>query len=104
MPIVHTLGCQRLKLDVKFVPHDGEAEALVHELQIEGYAVVAIVEQEATSRLVTVRLQPPGESESGVVLDLLFASFGIEREVVDAPEVVQVLSGLEVPVAVASIS
>ena len=78
---------------------DAEAEALVRELQLKGYAVVAIIEQDAVGRFATARLHPPGESHSGLVLDLLFASSGIEREVVESAEPLEVLPGLTVPVA-----
>jgi len=63
------------------VANDGEAEALIHALVNDGYRVIAIVEQEATSRLATARLVSPGESTTGVVADLLFASVGIEQTI-----------------------
>ena len=81
------------------VADDGEAEALIRELQVLGYRVAALVEQEATRRLATIRLIPPGERERGVVVDLLFASSGIEREIVASAQVVEVMPGLSVPVA-----
>ena len=81
------------------VADDSQAEALVRELQNLGYGVAAIVEQEATRRLATVRLIPPGERERGIVVDLLFASSGIEPEIVAGAEIVEVMSGLSVPVA-----
>ena len=56
-------------------------------------------EQEATRRLATVCLIPPGERERGVVVDLLFASSGIEPEIVAGAEVVEVMPGLSVAVA-----
>lgn len=78
---------------------DSEAEALVRELQGLGYGVATIVEQEATRRLATVRLIPPGERDRGVVVDLLFASSGIEPEIVASAESVEVMPGLSLPVA-----
>jgi predicted nucleotidyltransferase len=81
------------------VADDAEAEALVRRLQVLGYGVAAIVEQEVTRRLATVRLIPPGERERGVVVDLLFASSGIEPEIVASAQVVEVMPGLSVPVA-----
>ncbi len=80
------------------VTDDSEAEALVRELQGLGYRVATIVEQEATRRLTTVRLIPPGERERGVVVDLLFASSGIEPEIVASAQIVEVMPGLSVPV------
>ncbi len=84
---------------VVFVSDDRDAEALVLALQRLRYRVVAAVEQEATERLATVRLSPEGETEYGVVLDLLFASSGIEAEIVGAADVLEVLPGLRIPVA-----
>ena len=76
---------------------DGQAEEAVHKLRLQGYGVLATVEQEAVQRLATVRLTPPGEAEGGMVIDLLFASSGIEPEIVAAAEPVEVLPGLTVP-------
>jgi len=81
------------------VADDRDAERLVLALQQRAYRVVSAVEQEATGRLATVRLAPPGEAEQGVVIDLLFASSGIEPEIVAAAEPLETLPGLEVPVA-----
>ena len=77
---------------------DQQAETLIHELQGRGYRVAWLLEQETAGRLATVRLHPPGD-EHGVVLDLLFASSGIEPEIVAAAQPVEVTPGLEVPVA-----
>ena len=76
---------------------DEEAEALVRQLSARGYGVVALVEQEATGRLSTVRLGHG--AADGVVVDLLFASCGIEPEIVASAEQVTVVSGLALPVA-----
>ena len=57
------------------------------------------MEQEATGRLTTARLVPPGEGEAGVVLNVLFASSGIEPEIAEAAEVLEILPGLRVPIA-----
>jgi predicted nucleotidyltransferase len=81
------------------VADDREAEALVTRLLASGYAPLAQVEQEAAGRLATMRLLVPGEDRAGVVLDLLFASSGIEDEVVAAAAEVEILPGLELPVA-----
>ena len=79
------------------VDNDAEAELAVRRLQGLGYAVVYLIEQEYLGRLSTVRLAPP--SQSGVVVDLLFASSGVEPEIVAGAETLQVLPGLAVPVA-----
>jgi len=81
------------------VTDDGAAEALVLALQRGGYHVEAAIEQEATNRLAAVRVVPPGESAGGVVVDLLFASSGIEPEIVQSADMLEVLPGLRVPVA-----
>jgi hypothetical protein len=81
------------------VTDDRDAEALVRSLQERGYRVLSAVEQEATRRLAAIRLAPQWEPGSGVVVDLLFASSGIEGEVVAAAEVLQVLPELRAPVA-----
>ncbi len=81
------------------VTDDAEAEALIREHRTGGHEVVALVEQEGTDRLATARLVPPGEDEGGIVLDLLFASSGVEPEIVAAADRLDVMVGLELPVA-----
>lgn len=81
------------------VAGDGEAESLIRELQQMGYQVLVVLEQETSGRLATVRCQPPGGEEHGVILDLLFASSGIEPEVVRAATVIEAFPGIELPVA-----
>ncbi|HSF14535.1 MAG TPA: nucleotidyl transferase AbiEii/AbiGii toxin family protein [Vicinamibacteria bacterium] len=78
---------------------DEQAEALVCDLQQKGYTIVATVEQEAVERLATARLQPPLGARTGVLLDLLFASSGIEDEIVNEAEPLEVLPELTIPVA-----
>ncbi len=79
------------------VPGDREAEALVRALRADGYHSVAHLEQEATSRLAAVRLEAGGAA--GTVIDLLFASSGIEPEIVAAAEPLEILPGVRLPVA-----
>lgn len=64
------------------VGDDAEAETLVLGLVSQGYKTVASLEQEKTGRLATVRLVPPLQNDAGVIVDLLFASCGIEPEIV----------------------
>lgn len=78
---------------------DHEAEQAVRALQQRGYRVHALVEQEAAGPLATARLVPRGEDEAGFVLDILFASSGIEPEVAGSAELLEILPGLRVPVA-----
>ena len=81
------------------VQNDAEAESVVHGLVAAGYAILMTVEQDETHRLATVRLLPPGEPPTGVVADLLFASSGIEPELVDAADALEILPGLVLPIA-----
>ena len=81
------------------VAGDREAEALIRELLNLGYRILTVLEQEATGRLATVRFQPPGGQEHGVILDLLFASSGIEPEIVQSASSLEVFPELELPVA-----
>ncbi len=68
----------RLTKDVDFavaVPGEGEAERVVHALAGLGYTVESVLEHAPTGRLATVRLH----DAKGVLIDLLFASSGVER-------------------------
>jgi len=80
------------------VPGDAEAEALIQRLRAVGYQITALVEQDAVGRLATVRLAFAGDAE-GPVMDLLFASSGIEREIVAGADRLELLPGLTVKVA-----
>ena len=77
---------------------DAEAEALIHELRARDYGIEAIVEQEAVGRLATVRLTSSSEPQAPVI-DLLFASSGIEAEVVADAEPIELLPNLTMGVA-----
>lgn len=81
------------------VDDDAGAEAAVFALQGRGYQLVSTVEQDRAGRLATVRFVPAGEDEDGVVLDLLFASSGIEPEVIAAATRLEILPEIVVPVA-----
>lgn len=61
------------------VATDAEAEAFVHGLLKAGFTTEAVLENTRHSRLATIRLRKTRRSP---VLDLLFASCGIEAEVV----------------------
>lgn len=80
------------------VADDGEAERLVLSLQAGGYRMTMVLEQEAQDRLATVRVVPPGGSATGVVIDLMFASSGIEPEICRDAQMLEVFSGVTVPV------
>src|SRR5262249_40059611 len=81
------------------VRDDVDAESLVLDLQASGFGVAAAVEQDHVHRLATVRLVAPGGTARGVVVDLLFASSGIEPEVARGADSIEVLAGLHIPVA-----
>jgi hypothetical protein len=79
------------------VQDDAEAERYVFALGQRGYAVIATVEHDATRRLATARLRDP----EGIVCDLVFSTSGIEREVVEYAERLEVLPSVVVPTAAA---
>jgi hypothetical protein len=80
------------------VADDRAAEALIQHFRRQGYEILALVEQEVTGRLATIRLGSPA-GRRGVIVDLLFASTGIEPEIVEAAEPLEIAAGLRVPVA-----
>jgi len=81
------------------VSDDRDAESLVRLLQADGYRVLGLLEQETTGRLATVRLGSPEFGDESVVLDLLFASSGVEPEVVGSAEELELFEGSRAPVA-----
>jgi hypothetical protein len=90
----------RLTRDVDLaikVADDAAAEHVIRQLIGRGYKVNATVEQVTTGRLATARLIPPGRTK--LVVDLLFASCGIEPEIVDQAETLEILPEVHVPVA-----
>ena len=80
------------------VASDTEAEALIRMLRRAGYEIEAIIEQEAVGRLATARLKGSLEPTSPVI-DLLFASSGIEQELVAEADEIELLPQLLVRVA-----
>lgn len=90
----------RLTRDVDLavaVADDETAERYISALVARGYSVRATVEQIKTRRLATVRLV--GSHDTALVVDLLFASCGIEREIVAAAEQLEIVPSLVIPVA-----
>lgn len=79
------------------VRDDAAAEALIRRVHGAGYRVLATVEQEATHRLATARLA--SREHNGLLLDLLFASSGIEAEICASAECVEVFPAVRIPVA-----
>lgn len=86
--------------DVAVLAHsDQEAEQIVYDVSRDGFEVVMLVEQAATGRLGTARLGLPDDQDEGAVIDLLFASSGIEPEVIQAAQSLELFTGLITPVA-----
>lgn len=83
------------------VEDDADAERLVHTMLRRGFATLATVEQKSVGRLATIRLAAPAAKRGAksVVVDLLFASSGIEDVMVAQADTIQVLPGLALPVA-----
>ncbi len=77
------------------VSGDDQAERYLFQLRARGFAMVATVEQEATGRLATARTRHP----DGVVCDFIFATCGIESEVIDSSDDIEIFPGLRVPTA-----
>lgn len=93
----------RTTLDVDVivvVGDDAQAEATVRQLIGRGYRFTdeGVFEQRAAHRLATVRLAAPPR-ESSIVVDVMFASSGIESEIVAGSERMEVFSDVFVPVA-----
>ena len=80
------------------VEHDSEAEQFVHTWRAAGYEIDSVIEQDDTERLATVRSHRPG-GEHGVVVDLIFASSGIEPEIVSEARLLELGPDIRVPVA-----
>jgi hypothetical protein len=80
---------------VVLVADDSEAESLIYDLLSAGYSAIASVEHETQHRLATIRLMSP----SRVKVDLLFASSGIETEIVDGATPIDLGTAGTVPVA-----
>lgn len=92
---------ERFTKDIDFavaVKSDAEAEALALTFQQAGYQLAHVFENTAKGLLATLRFVIPGGRKEPE-LDLLFASSGIEYEVVAAAELLEVLPGLLAPVA-----
>lgn len=81
------------------VADDRHAEELVVKLTASSFRIVSLLEQESTGRLATVRLALTADPSMTAVVDLLFASSGIEPEVVAAATLVDLTRTLRLPVA-----
>lgn len=79
------------------VDADAAAEALVYELRQRGYGLMTLIEHLDAGRIGTARMTTP--EAPGVMVDLLFASCGIEPEIVTGSSPAEIDSGLRIPVA-----
>jgi hypothetical protein len=80
------------------VSDDAHAEHMIRSLVAAGYRATTLVEQVATGRLATARMVTSDDPDE-VIVDLLFASSGIEPEIVAAADRIEIAPGLIVPVA-----
>ncbi|HEX2254036.1 MAG TPA: nucleotidyl transferase AbiEii/AbiGii toxin family protein [Thermoanaerobaculia bacterium] len=80
------------------VESDPSAERVVRGMVERGYSVTMVLEQKDAERLSTVRFSLPAEYRD-LVADLLFASSGIEPELVSAADRLRLAPGLTTPVA-----
>lgn len=81
------------------VGSDKDAEKLISVLTQAQFQIEAIVEQTAVGRLATVRLASPDTDAPGLLLDILFASSGLEPEICETADRLEVFPGIVVPVA-----
>ncbi len=91
---------ERFTKDIDLViaaENDQEAENYVRELSSHGFQVQTLLEHTKHGRIATVRMikAPLGS----VFVDLLFASSGIEQEIVNGAEPIDVFDNLPIPVA-----
>lgn len=78
------------------VANDDEAANYVFRIRQHGYEIVSALEQTTQHRLSTIRLRREGR---GPIVDLLFAACGIETEIVQAAEPIEIAAGLVAEVA-----
>ena len=91
---------ERFTKDVDFaISVEGEraAEAVVRSLNSSGFRIAMFLEREEDGRLATVRLRSNGEVE--VFVDLLFATSGIENEVIADATPLEIFPGFIVKLA-----
>src|ERR1044071_7968713 len=78
------------------VASDEEAAQYVLRMRQLGYEIVTALEQTARGRLSTIRLRRGGR---GPIVDLLFAACGIEVEIAQAAEPMEIVAGVTANVA-----
>lgn len=79
------------------VTDDRDAERLVRSLITDGYAIFSSIEHDS-GRLSTVRMTRAFDG-ADIAVNLLFASSGIEPEVAQAADLLEISAGLVLPVA-----
>lgn len=77
------------------VSSDEESESIIYQLVNRGYQTNSVIEQDQSGRLATARLQLGDHA----VTDVLFASSGVEHEIVDGAVLVEIVPTLILPVA-----
>ncbi len=77
------------------VDDDPGAERVLHSLLGRGLSVLAEIEQTDVGRIGIVRLN----DADGQLIDLIFASSGIEAEIVEASQRIEIVPGFTMPVA-----
>ena len=77
------------------VANDEEAEHLIFRLGSRGYQTLSVFEQSSLGRLATARL----ELSDHAVTDILFASSGVESEIVAGALLLEIVPDLTFPVA-----
>lgn len=94
---------ERLTKDLDLVvavQDDQESQKIVFEFSQLGYLTADVFEHEDSKRMATVRMISPGINP--MYVDLLFASSGIENEIVDTAEEGHLFSNINVRVATIS--
>jgi predicted nucleotidyltransferase len=81
------------------VDSDADAERKIFALTQTGYEIDTTIEQTKAGRMSTVRMRLTHPDFVGVLLDILFASSGIEAEIVRSAETVEMVPGVSVPLA-----
>lgn len=77
---------------------DGDADEVVFQLQSKRYSIQTVLEHTTKGRLSTIRLVPPA-AQHGLLVDLLFASSGIEDLIARMARPYELVPGLTLPVA-----
>jgi hypothetical protein len=99
---VHSEPRTTRDLDVAIVVSgDPQAERVIISLRDRGYReypLGTLLERKDMDRMAGARLLAPGEDDQGLVVDLLFASSGVEPEIVAMAQVLEVFPGVAVPV------